>query len=96
LNEIARRDGNFFLKLASNMGKRLEHNCNIIRETDDLLAESSSHDNPLPPKERSTYKELLAFIGELERYELKYKNRWLSDIVSGSKKSMAKTRGLPK
>jgi hypothetical protein len=96
LNEVAKKDGNFFLKLASNMGKRLEHNCNIIRETDDLLAESGSPDNMLPPKERSTYKELLSFIRELERYELKYKNQWLSDIVGGSKKSMAKTRELPK
>jgi CRP-like cAMP-binding protein len=96
LSEVARKDKNFFLNLASNMGKRLEHNCNIIRETDDLLAETDSLDTPLPPKERSTYKELLSFIRELERYELKYKNQWLADIVSGAKKSMAKTRELPK
>jgi CRP-like cAMP-binding protein len=95
LNEVARKDGNFFLNLASNMGKRLEHNCNVIRETDDLLAENESFDTPLPPKERSTYKELLSFIRELERYELKYKNQWLADIVSGAKKSMAKTRAHP-
>jgi hypothetical protein len=76
------------------MGKRLEHNCNIIRETEDLLVENVSIDAHVPPRERSTYKELLSLIRELERCELKFKLPWLTDLVNGAKRALAKARTL--
>ena len=96
LKEVAQRDKNFFLDLAVSMGKRLEHNCNLIRETDDLLGESGPLDASAPPKERTSYKELLGFIRDLERYELKYRNQWMTEILENAKRMMTKVRDQTK
>jgi CRP-like cAMP-binding protein len=92
LKEVAQKNSDFFLNVAVNMGKRLEHNCNLIRETADLLAENAPSDIPLPPHEKINYKELLALIRELERYEIKYKVVWLTDLLNSVKDEITKTR----
>jgi len=92
LKEVAQNSKNFFLNIAVNLGKRLEHNCNLIRETNELIQESVSAGKILPPSERTNYKELLSVIRELERYEVKYKNEWLSSLLQKVKKEITEIR----
>ncbi len=92
LRKVAEDNKDFLLNMAANLGKRLEHNCTLIRETRDILLESQSAERPLPPKERTNYRELLSMIRELERYELKYKNPWMSDLLKKIKTEIKKTR----
>ena len=84
----------FFLNIAVNLGKRLEHNCSLIRETEDLLSESKEQEQPLPPKERTNYKAILALARELERFDLKYKNEWLTALLNKTKKRINDVREL--
>jgi CRP-like cAMP-binding protein len=93
LENIASDMNDFFLNMAVNMGKRLETNCNLIRETNNLLVEEGAQSSaPKPPSERQNYKELLALIRELERYHLKYKFDWMGDLLKNSKKEIANVR----
>jgi len=92
LKEIAQNNNDFFLNIAVNMARRLEHNCSMIRETADLLTDEDSTDINVPPKERTNYKELLAFMNELERYESKYKFPWLKEIIKKMRRELAKLR----
>ena len=94
LKEIVQTNSDFFLNVAVNMGKRLEHNCILIRETDDLLIEDNSSNLHLPPEEKTNYKELLSLMSELERYDLKYKLGWLSDILKNTRKEISRVREL--
>ena len=94
LKEVAQNTPDFFLNIAVNLGKRLEHNCSLIRETEDLLSESKDQEQPLPPKERTNYKAILAFARELERYDLKYKNEWLAALLNKTKKRINEVRDL--
>jgi len=94
LKEFACNNKDFFLNIAVNLSKRLEHNCNLVRETNDLLQENKSFKEPSPPKMRTNYKELLNLIRDLERYYFKYKNNWLSEILENSKGKINKTRNL--
>lgn len=94
LKEAAQNTPDFFLNIAVNLGKRLEHNCSLIRETDDLLQESKAQETPLPPKERTNYKTLLSLMRELERYDIKYKNEWLSNILEDTKKKISEVKDL--
>jgi CRP-like cAMP-binding protein len=94
LKEAAQNTPDFFLNIAVNLGKRLEHNCSLIRETEDLLSESKEQEQPLPPKERTNYKAILALTRELERFDLKYKNEWLSALLNKSKKRINDVRDL--
>jgi hypothetical protein len=95
LKEIAENNSDFFLNIAFNMSKRLEHNCSLIRETEDLLVNTDTADMNLPPKERINYKELLNFVGKLEEYDVKYKLPWLSDIIKKARRELTKVRELP-
>jgi len=92
LKAFAENTKDFFLNMAANLGRRLEHNCSMIRETHDILLESQSSDKPLPPKERTNYRELLCLLKELEQYEIKYKNQWMSDLIQKVKVEIKKTR----
>jgi len=94
LKEFATDNKDLFLNMAANLSRRLEHNCSLIRETNDLLLENKSLKEPLPPKERTNYKELLNLIRDLERYYFKYKNSWLSEILENAKEEITKTRNL--
>lgn len=94
LEEVAKSNKDFFLKMAANLGQRLEHNCMLIRETSSLLEESEYTDTPEAPKERTSYKELLTMLRELERYEIKYKNSWLSSILNSAKARIHKVRDI--
>jgi len=94
LVEVAKNNPDFLLNIAVNLGKRLEHNCTIIRETNELLLESKSSDVPLPPIERTNYKELLGLIRELERYDIKYKNEWLKKILNNVRNEINEVRDL--
>ena len=94
LEEVAKSNKDFFLKMAANLGQRLEHNCMLIRETSSLLEESEYADTPEAPKERTSYKELLTMLRELERYEIKYKNSWLSSILNSAKARIHKVRDI--
>ncbi len=92
LKEIAQGQKDLFLKMAVNLGKRLENNCMLIRETNEILLESKAAERPVPPMERTNYKELLGLLREIERYEVKYKNAWLFDILNESKEKINKVR----
>lgn len=92
LRKIAEKDKSFFLNLAVNMSKRLEHNCYLIRETNELMKESKKSDVPIPPKERVNYRELLNMLRVLERYQFKYKNDWLEKIIRNTKAKISKIR----
>jgi CRP-like cAMP-binding protein len=92
LEEVAGSNKDFFLKMAVSLGQRLEHNCMLIRETSSLLEESEYDDTLHVPKERTSYKELLNMLRELERYEAKYKNEWLSSILNSAKARIKKIR----
>jgi CRP-like cAMP-binding protein len=92
LKGIAQNTPDFFLNIAVNLGKRLEHNCSLIRETEDLLSESKAQEQPLPPKERTNYKALLSLTSELERLDLKYKNEWLTALLRKTKKNINDVR----
>ncbi len=94
LKDAAQNTPDFFLNIAVNLGKRLEHNCGLIRETDDLLQESKAQEAPVPPKERTNYKALLSLMRELERYDIKYKNEWLSNILEDTKTKISEVRDL--
>jgi CRP-like cAMP-binding protein len=94
LKEAAQNNPDFFLNIAVNLGKRLENNCNLIRETEELLSESKGTEVPIPPKERKNYKALLSMVRDLERYDLKYKTEWLSDIIAITKQKVNQTREL--
>jgi CRP-like cAMP-binding protein len=93
LKEIAQNNQDFFLNVAVNMARRLEHNCGMIRETDELLAELESAEPNAPPKERTNYKELMSFVAELERYESRYRFPWMSQILKNTRAEMSKIRG---
>jgi CRP-like cAMP-binding protein len=92
LEEVAKTNKDFFLKMAVSLSQRLEHNCMLIRETSSLLEESEYDETLNVPKERTSYKELLNMIRELERYEAKYKNYWLTAIINRAKSRIKKTR----
>jgi CRP-like cAMP-binding protein len=93
LENIASDMNDFFLNMAVNMGKRLEKNCNLIRETNNLLVEEGTQSAaPKPPSERQNYKELLSLIREMERYHLKYKFDWMGNQLKGLKKDIAGIR----
>jgi hypothetical protein len=77
-----------------NLGKRLENNCNLIRETEELLAENRESKEPIPPKERTNYKAILTLIRDLERYDIKYKNEWMSKLVLKIKQKVNDAREL--
>jgi len=94
LKEVAQNSRNFFLNIAVNLGKRLEHNCSLIRETNEIIQETADSGKILPPSERTNYKELLNFIRELERYEAKYRNEWLTALLQEVKKEITKTREM--
>ena len=94
LKKVAERDKNFFLNLSVNMSKRLEHNCYLIREANELMKESKNNDIPVPPAERRNYKELLNMIRALERYEIKYKNEWLTKLIKQTKNKIVKVREM--
>ena len=94
LEEVAKSNKDFFQKMAANLGQRLEHNCMLIRETSSLLEESEYADTPEAPKERTSYKELLTMLRELERYEIKYKSNWLSSILNSAKARINKVRDI--
>ena len=94
LKEVGNRNKNFFFNIAVNLSRRLDRNCSLIRETNDLLRESMSSDSLLPPMERTNYKELISLLRELERYYIKYKNDWMASIVNGAKKEINSTRTL--
>ncbi|MBN2322631.1 MAG: cyclic nucleotide-binding domain-containing protein [Spirochaetes bacterium] len=94
LKEAAQNSQDFFLNIAVNLGKRLENNCNLIRETEELLAENRQSTVPIPPKERPNYKALLTLIRDLERYDIKYKNEWMSKLVVQTKKRVNDAREL--
>lgn len=92
LEEVAKSNKDFFLKMAASLGQRLEHNCMLIRETSSLLEENEYDDTLQVPKERTSYKELLTMLRELEHFEVKYKNHWLSSILNSAKARINKTR----
>jgi CRP-like cAMP-binding protein len=92
LEEVAKSNKDFFLKMAASLGQRLEHNCMLIRETSSLLEENDYDDTLQMPKERTSYYELLTMLRELERYEIKYKNHWLSSILNSAKARINKIR----
>jgi hypothetical protein len=92
LKEVSQNNKDFFLKMAVNLGQRLEHNCMLIRETNEFLMENELTDAPVAPKDQTTYKELLAMLRELEKYDQKYKNTWLSSILSSAKSRVNKIR----
>ncbi len=92
LRKIAEKDKSFFLNLAVNMSKRLEHNCYLIRETNEIMRESKKTAVPLPPKERTNYRELLNMLRTLERFQNKYKNEWLDHIIRKTKSKISKIR----
>jgi CRP-like cAMP-binding protein len=92
LEDVAKSNKDFFVEIAASLGQRLEHNCMLIRETSSLLEENEYDDALHVPKERTSYKELLTMIRELERYELKYKNHWLSSILNSAKARINKIR----
>ena len=94
LKEAAQNNPGFFLNIAVNLGKRLENNCNLIRETEELLSESKAQETPLPPKERTNYKALLTLTRDLERYDLKYKIEWLSELIAKTKQRVNQARDL--
>jgi len=96
LEKVAKTTDEFLLNVAVNLGRRLEHNCTLIRETNELLLESKKSERPLPPRERTNYKELLALVRELEHYEIKYKNDWMSEILNWIKSEINKVRELYK
>jgi len=76
------------------MGRRLEHNCSLIRGTEDLLEESETEALPAAPKEKTNYRELTALLNELETYDAKYKLDWLSDLLKYSRSEIAQIRKL--
>jgi CRP-like cAMP-binding protein len=92
LQDVAKNNKDFFLKMAVNLSKRLEHNCMLIRETSNLLEETEYDETLQAPRERTSYKELLDVLRELERFEVKYKNHWLSSIINKAKSRINKTR----
>ena len=92
LKEIAQSNEDFFLNVSVNMGKRLEHNCGLIRETNELLVNSDVKGQHIPPKERTNYREVLSLIDELEKFESKYKFEWLSEILNYARKEMTYIR----
>ncbi len=92
LQNIANSIDDFFLNMAVNMGSRLEHNCSLIRETNNLLDESPSSEAPRPPSERTNYRELLSLVRELERYHIKYKLEWLIEILNYVKKEITEVK----
>jgi CRP-like cAMP-binding protein len=92
LQDVAKSNKDFFMKMAVNLGQRLEHNCMLIRETSNLLEESEYDETLQVPKERTSYKELINMLNELERFELKYSNHWLSSIINRTKSHINKTR----
>ena len=94
LKKVAEKDKNFFLNLAVNMSKRLEHNCYLIREANELMKESKKNNKPVPPAERRNYKELLNMLRSLERYEAKYKNEWLRELIKQTKNKIIKIREM--
>jgi len=94
LKKVAEKDKNFFLNLAVNMSKRLEHNCYLIREANELMKESKKSNEPVPPAERRNYKELLNMLRSLERYEAKYKNEWLRELIKRTKNKIVKIREM--
>ena len=94
LKKVAEKDKNFFLNLAVNMSKRLEHNCYLIREANELMRESKKNNKPVPPAERRNYKELLNMLRSLERYEAKYKNEWLRELIKQTKNKIIKIREM--
>ena len=93
LKEIVQNNSDFYLNVSVNMGKRLEHNCGLIRETNELLSNNDLTEMNLPPKERTNYRELLSLIRELEGYDSKYKFGWLTDILKYARKEMSGIRG---
>ena len=92
LKEIAQNNSDFFLNIAVNMARRLEHNCSMIRETADLITDEDNTEVNAPPKERTNYRELLTFMNELERYDSKYKFPWLSEIIKKMRRELTKLR----
>ncbi len=92
LPEVARNNKDFFMKMAANLSQRLEHNCMLIRETAEIMQENEYSDVPEAPKERTSYKELLTMIRELERCEIKYRNGWLSSILNSTRARIGKVR----
>jgi hypothetical protein len=94
LKEVASGNSDFFLNVAVNMGRRLEHNCSLIRGTEDLLGESETEALPAAPKERTNYLELMALMNELETYDAKYKLEWLSDLLQYCRSEIAQIRKL--
>ncbi len=94
LKDIASGNSDFFLNVAVNMGRRLEHNCSLIRGTEDLLGGSEIETLPAAPKEKTNYLELMAFMNEMEPYEAKYKLEWLSGLLQYGRSEIAKIRKL--
>ena len=94
LKKVAEKDKNFFLNLSVNMSKRLEHNCYLIREANELMKESKRDNEPVPPVERRNYKELVNMLRSLERYEVKYKNDWLTKLIKQTKEKVVKIRDM--
>jgi CRP-like cAMP-binding protein len=93
LMNVARDNPDFFLNVAEKLAGGLEHNCMLIRQTDELLEESQSSDTPKPPAERTNYKELLKLVRELERYEVKYRHDWITKILNTARQEINKVRG---
>lgn len=95
LKEVAESNEDFFLKIAVNLGQRQEHNCTLIRETNELLeGEGNRAGKPPAPKENTPYKELLSILRELERYESTYRNAWLTSILGWAKERINKVRDV--
>lgn len=94
LKSVAEANKEFFLNIAYNLSKNLEHNCTLIRETNELLQSRSSELGAVPPSERTNYKQLLGMIRELERFEVKYKNEWMSEILKFARDEISKIRKM--
>ena len=94
LEEVATKDKDFLLNMAVNLGKRLEHNCTLIRETNEILRESMDSEVPVPPKERNNYRELLKMVSELDQYEMKYKNDWMIALLKKTKQDVGRVREM--
>jgi len=94
LKSVAEANKEFFLNIAFNLSRNLEHNCTLIRETNELLQSRSSEVGVAPPSEKTNYKQLLSMMRELERFELKYKNEWMSEILKFARDEISKVRKM--
>jgi len=92
LKEIAQNNRDFFLNIAVNLSHRLEHNCSMIREIDELFVNAEDSEAIAPPEERVNYKELLVLLSELEKYESKYKFPWMKELLKSIREKLLKIR----